>query len=55
MALIFTEVVLYTIEGGGHTLPGGRQYLPERLIGRTSRDLEGSQTIWDFFEKHLAR
>ena len=49
------EVVLYTVEGGGHTLPGGRQYLPERLIGRTSRDIDGSETIWDFFEKHSAR
>lgn len=50
-----TDVVLYTVQGGGHTLPGGRQYLPERLIGITSRDIDGSQIIWDFFEKHTGK
>src|SRR5437660_10240743 len=25
-----TDVVLYTVEGGGHTWPGSNQYLPER-------------------------
>ena len=33
------RVVLYRIEGGGHTWPGGRQYLPVRLVGSVSRDL----------------
>jgi len=47
-----TEVVLYTLIGGGHTLPGGRQYLPKRLIGNTSRDIDGSQVIWEFFAAH---
>jgi polyhydroxybutyrate depolymerase len=49
------EVELDAVEGGGHTLPGARQYLPERLIGRTSRDLNGSETIWSFFKRNLAR
>lgn len=49
------EARLYAVEGGGHTLPGGRPYLPERLIGRTSRDIDGSETIWGFFEKLPAR
>jgi polyhydroxybutyrate depolymerase len=43
------EVVFYTIEGGGHTIPGGLQYLPERLIGRTSRDLDAGEVIINFF------
>ena len=30
-------VFLYRIEGGGHTWPGGGQYLPARIIGRTAR------------------
>ena len=43
------EVVLYTIKGGGHTWPGGYQYLPEFLIGKTSRDLNALEAIWNFF------
>ena len=45
------EVELDTVDGGGHTLPGSRQYLPERLIGRTSRDMDGSEFIWTFFKR----
>ena len=29
-----TSLVLYKIVGGGHTWPGGTQYLPERIIGK---------------------
>jgi len=47
-----SEVVLYIIEGGGHTWPGGFQYLGEWIIGKTSRDINATQVIWDFFEKH---
>lgn len=42
-------VSLYTIEGGGHTLPGSRQYLPPRTVGNTCRDLNGSRAIIEFF------
>ncbi len=45
------DVVLYTIEGGGHTWPGGRR-LPEWLVGRTSRDISASRVMWEFFVKH---
>jgi polyhydroxybutyrate depolymerase len=47
-----TEVVLYSIEGGGHTWPGGFQYLPEWLIGKTSRDIDANEIIWTFFKSH---
>lgn len=50
-----TEVILYAVEGGGHTWPGGLQYLPERVIGRTSRDIYANEVIWDFFRKHAIR
>ena len=43
------DVVLYEIKGGGHTWPGGYQYFPEFLIGKTNRDLDASRAIWDFF------
>jgi len=47
-----TEVILYAIEGGGHTWPGGIQYLPEWLIGKTSRDIDANEVIWNFFKSH---
>lgn len=47
-----TEVVLYTIEGGGHTWPGGAQYLPARLIGPVNRDIDATEVIWRFFASH---
>lgn len=47
-----SEVILYVIEGGGHTWPGGFPYLGERVIGKTSRDMDAAEVIWDFFEKH---
>ena len=45
------DVTLTVIEGGGHTWPGGYQYLPERFIGRTSRDIDANSLIWNFFKK----
>ncbi len=46
------EVRLYRIEKGGHTWPGGYQYLPRSIIGETNRALNASEVIWDFFQKH---
>lgn len=47
-----SEVVVYIIQGGGHTWPGGYQYLPQTLIGKTTRDINATQIIWDFFKRH---
>ena len=47
-----TEVTLYSVDGGGHTWPGGFQYLPVWLIGKTSRDIDANEVIWEFFKKH---
>lgn len=47
-----TEVVLYSIEGGGHTWPGGSQYLAPFLIGRVCRDFDATETIWKFLASH---
>jgi polyhydroxybutyrate depolymerase len=47
-----TEVVLYTIEGGGHTWPGGIQYLPRKIVGNTCRDINANEVIWGFFKRH---
>lgn len=45
-------VTLYRIEGGGHAWPGGRAWYPERITGRTSRDFDGPEAVWAFFEAH---
>jgi polyhydroxybutyrate depolymerase len=47
-----SAVVLLRIEGGGHTWPGGAQYLPESIIGRVCKDFEASEVIWSFFKEH---
>jgi len=47
-----TGVVLLRLNGGGHTWPGGSQYLPERLVGKVCRELDGAALIWDFFKQH---
>ncbi len=47
-----TEVILYAIEGGGHTWPGGQQYLPAWIVGRTSKDIDANEVIWNFFKRH---
>ncbi len=44
-------VVLYTIEGGGHTWPGGTQ-LPDWLVGPTTRSIDASETMWAFYREH---
>lgn len=46
-----SEVVSYVVLNGGHTWPMGTQYLPEVIIGKTSRDLNASETIWMFFRR----
>ena len=46
------EVILYCIENGGHTWPGGQQYLPESRIGKTCRDINACVVIWNFFKSH---
>jgi polyhydroxybutyrate depolymerase len=47
-----SEVMFYKVNNGGHTWPGGLQYLGERVIGRTSRDFDATEVIWDFFSRH---
>ena len=42
-------VVLHRIEGGGHTWPGGAQYLPQRLVGPVAKDLDATGMILDLF------
>jgi len=45
------DVVLYTLQGGGHTWPGGGP-LPEWYVGVTNRSIDATGTMWDFFREH---
>ena len=45
------EVIFYTIDGGGHSWPGGG-YLPKWLVGHTTRDMDATQVMWEFFQSH---
>jgi polyhydroxybutyrate depolymerase len=42
-------VILYTIEGGGHTWPGG---WPIPAVGRTSREIDATEAQWRFFQRY---
>jgi len=42
-----TEVILYKVQGGGHTWPGGPLYSP--FVGAVTTHIDGSALIW----KHL--
>jgi polyhydroxybutyrate depolymerase len=44
------DVELYTIEGGGHTWPGGPP--AGRRVGRVSREVDATEVIWRFFARH---
>lgn len=46
------DVVLYEVQGGGHTWPRGVQYLPRWFIGRVSQDLDANAVIWEFFTRY---
>ena len=42
------QVVLYSVEGGGNTWPGGEQYEAENTVGKTSSDLNANEVMWNF-------
>lgn len=44
-------MVLYRIDGGGHTWPMGAPYAP-RLAGRVSQEIDGTAVIWDFLRQY---
>ena len=44
-------VVLYTIQGGGHSWPGGKP-MPEWIVGPTSPGIDATSQMWAFFREH---
>lgn len=46
------EVTLCTVDGGGHTWPGGT---PVPSLGATTTDLSATDAMWAFFQRHPLR
>jgi len=46
-----TDLVLYTVEGGGHTWPGGG-FMDPKFVGKTTQDFDASEAIWTFLSAH---
>ncbi len=44
-------VVLYRIEGGGHTFPSGRRSWLEVIVGPVNQDINGADEAWAFFSR----
>jgi polyhydroxybutyrate depolymerase len=44
-----TNVILYTIEDGGHTWPGGP---PIPIVGKTSEAIDATEEMWRFFQTY---
>ena len=45
------DLILYTIERGGHSWPGGKPF-PEWWVGRTTREINASRVMGEFFVQH---
>lgn len=50
-----SHVELITVNGGGHTWPGGPRYLSESPAGNTSGGFDAAEKIWEFFKRESSR
>ena len=44
------EVILYAIDGGGHTWPGRNPVV--EFLGKSTKNINANDLIWDFFKRH---
>jgi len=45
------DVILYSINGGGHSWPGGKD-LPRWIVGHTTHDISATRLMWNFYERY---
>ncbi len=45
-----SEVVLITVEGGGHTWPGREPGI--QRLGKSTKDISANDLMWEFFQRH---
>ncbi|MFH0909710.1 MAG: PHB depolymerase family esterase [bacterium] len=46
------QIILWTLDDGGHAWPGGNSSLPEWKVGKVNKDVRASDLIWSFFKKY---
>lgn len=46
-----SDVVFYRVDGGGHTWPGARTWMPPHL-GRVSQSFDATRVSWEFLAAH---
>ncbi len=46
-----TEVLFYTVHGGGHTWPGSN-FLPKAIVGHATQDIDATRVMWAFFQQY---
>ncbi len=49
------RVMLVTVAGGGHVMPGRRQYLPKGWIGPACQDFDHAEVMWEFFQDSYSK
>lgn len=47
-----TRVALVTVKDGGHTWPGADPFNVGLPIGKTTRDVDANELMWQFFSRH---
>ncbi|MEK6959090.1 MAG: PHB depolymerase family esterase [archaeon] len=47
-----TEVKAYTIYGGGHAWPGGKEGIQNGNVDKPTAEISATDIIWEFFSKH---
>jgi len=47
-----SEVRFTVIKDHGHIWPGGKNQLPEWMVGKASDQFKATDVIWEFFKKH---
>lgn len=50
---VFVELI--EVVNGGHTWPGGHQYLPKMVVGKVCKDFKAEDEIWKFFKSQPPR
>jgi polyhydroxybutyrate depolymerase len=46
------ELILYRVEGGGHTWPGSPNPPSALLFGATTQEISANDLMWEFFKAH---
>lgn len=47
-----SAVDVYVVDNGGHRWPGGKPYPSGRVSGIMTQEIDASELIWKFFERH---